>query len=180
MEVAAAQAEEGQQKEVIQKVADMLKNEAQGRDHIRVVGHGHPERPALPLRSRRRRAAGDRQGCRRGPRAADAAAAASEQPLQLASVDLLARRSRRRFRYLFIRISAPAATARMCQQRRQALESRCSAAAVSPVRISQMPSSSMPVFEAVSWSSSFSREDRCTWHANGSAYLSESRKYRAT
>lgn len=38
MEVAAAQANEGPQKEITQKVADFLKSEAQGRDHIRAVG----------------------------------------------------------------------------------------------------------------------------------------------
>jgi len=42
MEVAAAQANEGPQKEVTQKVADYLKSEAQGRDHIRVVGQVIP------------------------------------------------------------------------------------------------------------------------------------------
>ncbi len=38
MEVAASQAENSKQKEVVQKVADYLRNEAQGRDHIRAVG----------------------------------------------------------------------------------------------------------------------------------------------
>jgi hypothetical protein len=38
MEVAASQAENSEQKEVIQKVADFLKNDAQGRDHVRAVG----------------------------------------------------------------------------------------------------------------------------------------------
>ncbi|HEX4414185.1 MAG TPA: hypothetical protein VH107_11195, partial [Lacipirellulaceae bacterium] len=38
MEVAASQAKEGPQQEVVQKVADFLKSEAQGRDHIRVLG----------------------------------------------------------------------------------------------------------------------------------------------
>lgn len=38
MEVAAAQAKDGAQKEIVQKVADYLKSEAQGRDHIRAVG----------------------------------------------------------------------------------------------------------------------------------------------
>lgn len=38
LEVAAAQAKEGDQKEVAKTVADMLRNEAQGRDHIRAVG----------------------------------------------------------------------------------------------------------------------------------------------
>jgi hypothetical protein len=37
MEVAADQADDGPQKEVIQKVADYLRNEAQGRDHLRAV-----------------------------------------------------------------------------------------------------------------------------------------------
>lgn len=38
MEAASAQADEGPQKEVTQRVADFLKSEAQGRDHIRAVG----------------------------------------------------------------------------------------------------------------------------------------------
>ena len=38
MEVAASQAENDNQKEVLQKVADFLKNDAQGRDHVRAVG----------------------------------------------------------------------------------------------------------------------------------------------
>jgi hypothetical protein len=38
MEVAASQAENSEQKEVVQKVADFLKNDAQGRDHVRAVG----------------------------------------------------------------------------------------------------------------------------------------------
>ncbi len=38
MEVAAAQAEDGKQKEIVQKVADYLKSQAQGRDHVRAVG----------------------------------------------------------------------------------------------------------------------------------------------
>ena len=38
MEVAASQAEDGDKKAVAQKVADYLRNEAQGRDHIRAVG----------------------------------------------------------------------------------------------------------------------------------------------
>jgi hypothetical protein len=38
MEVAASQAENSDQKEVVQKVADFLKNDAQGRDHVRAVG----------------------------------------------------------------------------------------------------------------------------------------------
>jgi hypothetical protein len=42
MEVAAAQAEEGKQKEIAQSVADMLGNESQGRDHVRVVGQMLP------------------------------------------------------------------------------------------------------------------------------------------
>ena len=38
MEMAAAQAEEGDQRVIVQKVSDYLKSEAQGRDHIRAVG----------------------------------------------------------------------------------------------------------------------------------------------
>ena len=38
VEVAASQAEPGDKKEVAQKVADYLRSEAQGRDHIRAVG----------------------------------------------------------------------------------------------------------------------------------------------
>jgi len=38
LEVAAAQAENDEQKEVLQKVADFLKSDAQGRDHVRAVG----------------------------------------------------------------------------------------------------------------------------------------------
>jgi hypothetical protein len=38
MEVAASQTENPEQKEVVQKVADFLKSEAQGRDHVRAVG----------------------------------------------------------------------------------------------------------------------------------------------
>ena len=38
MEVAASQASDGDKKEVAQKVADYLRSEAQGRDHIRAVG----------------------------------------------------------------------------------------------------------------------------------------------
>jgi hypothetical protein len=38
MEMAAAQAEEGDQREIVQKVSDYLKSEAQGRDHIRAIG----------------------------------------------------------------------------------------------------------------------------------------------
>ena len=42
MEVAASQAEEGSHKEIAQKVADFLRSEAQGRDHIRAVGQMIP------------------------------------------------------------------------------------------------------------------------------------------
>ncbi|MCI0333430.1 MAG: hypothetical protein L0228_09425 [Planctomycetes bacterium] len=42
MEMAAAQAEDDKQKAILETVADMLKNEAQGRDHIRVVGRVVP------------------------------------------------------------------------------------------------------------------------------------------
>jgi hypothetical protein len=42
MEVAVSQAEEGDQKEIAQKVADFLRSEAQGRDHIRAVGQMIP------------------------------------------------------------------------------------------------------------------------------------------
>jgi hypothetical protein len=38
MEAAASQAKDGPQKEIAQKVADYLKSQAQGRDHIRAVG----------------------------------------------------------------------------------------------------------------------------------------------
>ncbi len=38
LEVAAAQAENDEQKDVLQKVADFLKSDAQGRDHVRAVG----------------------------------------------------------------------------------------------------------------------------------------------
>jgi hypothetical protein len=39
IEMAAAKADEADQKAIMESVADMLRNEAQGRDHIRVVGH---------------------------------------------------------------------------------------------------------------------------------------------
>jgi hypothetical protein len=42
MELAASQAEAGDQQEIVQQVAEMLKNEAQGRDHLRVVGQVIP------------------------------------------------------------------------------------------------------------------------------------------
>jgi hypothetical protein len=42
MNVAASYAEDDVQRVVLEKVADMLKNEAQGRDHIRMVGHVVP------------------------------------------------------------------------------------------------------------------------------------------
>jgi hypothetical protein len=42
MEMAAAQAEEGDQKAIAERVAEMLRNEAQGRDHIRAVGQVIP------------------------------------------------------------------------------------------------------------------------------------------
>jgi hypothetical protein len=42
LETAAAQAENNDKKEIIQAVADMLKNQAQGRDHIRAVGQVIP------------------------------------------------------------------------------------------------------------------------------------------
>lgn len=42
-EAAAAQADEGSQKVVAQAVADMLRNETQGRDHIRAVGQMIPD-----------------------------------------------------------------------------------------------------------------------------------------
>ncbi len=42
LEVAAAQAKEGRQKEILKSVADMLKNQAQGRDHVRAVGQVVP------------------------------------------------------------------------------------------------------------------------------------------
>jgi hypothetical protein len=41
-ELAAAQAEEGSQQATAQAVAEMLRNEAQGRDHIRMVGQVLP------------------------------------------------------------------------------------------------------------------------------------------
>lgn len=43
LEVAAAGAEEETQRKILETVADMLKNEAQGRDHIRIVGHVVPQ-----------------------------------------------------------------------------------------------------------------------------------------
>jgi hypothetical protein len=43
MEVAAARAEDEMQRAILEKVADMLKNEAQGRDHVRMVGHVVPK-----------------------------------------------------------------------------------------------------------------------------------------
>jgi hypothetical protein len=42
MEAAAAQTEDDNQKVIVQKVADFLRNEAQGRDHIRMVGQMMP------------------------------------------------------------------------------------------------------------------------------------------
>lgn len=42
LEVAAAQAEDSDQKEIVKKVAEYLRNEAQGRDHIRAVGQMIP------------------------------------------------------------------------------------------------------------------------------------------
>jgi hypothetical protein len=42
MEVAASHAEDDMQRKILELVADMLKNEAQGRDHIRMVGHVVP------------------------------------------------------------------------------------------------------------------------------------------
>jgi hypothetical protein len=42
MEVAAARTEDEMQRKILETVADMLKNEAQGRDHIRMVGHVVP------------------------------------------------------------------------------------------------------------------------------------------
>jgi hypothetical protein len=42
MEVAASYAEDEMQRAILEKVGDMLKNEAQGRDHIRIVGHVVP------------------------------------------------------------------------------------------------------------------------------------------
>jgi len=42
MEMAASHADDPKQKAILEKVADMLKNEAQGRDHIRIVGHVVP------------------------------------------------------------------------------------------------------------------------------------------
>lgn len=42
MEVAAEQAEDGKQKEIVLKMADYLKNQAQGRDHVRAVGQVIP------------------------------------------------------------------------------------------------------------------------------------------
>jgi hypothetical protein len=42
MEVAAAHAEDDMQRKILETVADMLKNEAQGRDHIRMVGNVVP------------------------------------------------------------------------------------------------------------------------------------------
>jgi hypothetical protein len=42
MAMAASQADDPQQKAILGNVADMLKNEAQGRDHIRIVGHVVP------------------------------------------------------------------------------------------------------------------------------------------
>jgi hypothetical protein len=38
LEVAASQASESKQQAIVQKVADFLRNESQGRDHVRVVG----------------------------------------------------------------------------------------------------------------------------------------------
>lgn len=38
MELAAAQADEGDEREIVQRVAEMLRNDAQDRDHIRAVG----------------------------------------------------------------------------------------------------------------------------------------------
>jgi hypothetical protein len=38
LEVAASQADDSQQQVIVQKVADFLRNDAQGRDHVRVVG----------------------------------------------------------------------------------------------------------------------------------------------
>lgn len=42
MEVAATQAEKSEQKEICEKVAEFLKNNAQGRDHVRAVGQTVP------------------------------------------------------------------------------------------------------------------------------------------
>lgn len=42
MEMAAAQAEEGEQRELMQSLANLLRNEAPGRDHIRAVGLSIP------------------------------------------------------------------------------------------------------------------------------------------
>jgi hypothetical protein len=42
IETAATKAEDADQKAIMESVADMLRNEAQGRDHIRMVGHPVP------------------------------------------------------------------------------------------------------------------------------------------
>ena len=66
MEFAAANAKD-EDKPMVQGIADMLKSDAQGRDHVRASAHADRERPQVSLRSRRRRPPRGRQGCDDGP-----------------------------------------------------------------------------------------------------------------